>query len=209
MGCMTTNLEVLVMESHHGTAEQVITDLQGAGHQVHGCYDTVDRGFPCKGVEDPASCPIAQGLDVAVVVRRDVVPRPTALEAGVRCALRAGLPLVEQGTPVLDPYAPWLTRRVDIDGDVPSACVDAVDAGFASLRGHIERQCVRLMARAGHVGPLQCDIQRQGRKLHVQLTGPAVGKDVEQAISVRVLDAVRADGRTHPQVDASYTVAAV
>jgi hypothetical protein len=47
-------------------------------------------------------------------------------------------------------------------------------------------------------------IERRGRALHVSLSGPPVGKDVEHALAVRVADAVRAEHLPHTTLDVSY-----
>jgi len=49
-----------------------------------------------------------------------------------------------------------------------------------------------------------CRFVRDGQRLIVHLDGPPVGRGVEQAIAVRVLDAVWRSGRTYGDVDVSY-----
>ena len=201
---MTENLDVLVMESHRHYADVASTALEEAGHRVHRCYDPEESGFPCRGVTSPADCPIDRGVDVALLVRPRVMPHPTPLETGVACAVRAGVPVVEKGTESLDPFAGWITRRVD-GGTIADTCVEAVEAGWASLRERIERRTLHIVAGAGGPGPIQCAFERDGRRLRVRLSGPPLGKDTEQAVSIRVLDAVRAEGRHFDEIDVSYT----
>jgi hypothetical protein len=204
---MATTLDVLVMESSPGAADEAAAELGRAGHRLHRCYEVGERGFPCKGVRDPASCPIEQGLDVAVLVRPHISPRPSPLESGVRCALRAGVPLVENGREALDPFAPWIAARVGdhaADGIV-DACTEAAETVFGALLTRIQRRTLRTMAEAaGQPGPLGCALERHGRGLRVELSGPPVGKDVEHALAVRVMDAVRAEGRAFATVDVTY-----
>jgi hypothetical protein len=64
-------------------------------------------------VIDAEHCPLAAHADVALLVRDRVAPYPTPLEQGAMCAVRAGVPLVEDGSAALDPYEPWLAARVD------------------------------------------------------------------------------------------------
>jgi hypothetical protein len=115
-------LDILVIESHRGTATDAAHALEAAGHRVGRCHDPDSRGFPCRGVVDPSSCPLAARPDLALLVRSHVEPRPTPLEQGVSCALRAGVPLVEAGPATLDPYDPWLAARVRWADDVVGAC---------------------------------------------------------------------------------------
>jgi hypothetical protein len=204
---MATTLDVLVMESSPGAADEAAAALGRAGHRLHRCYEAGERGFPCRGVRDPVSCPIEQGVDVAVLVRPYISPRPSPLESGVSCALRAGVPLVEKGREALDPFAPWVTARVGdtVADGVVDACTEAVETVFGSLLAHIQRRTLRTMAdKAGRPGPLGCAVERHGRGLRVELSGPAIGKDVEHALAVRVADAVRAEGRAFPTVDVTY-----
>ena len=198
------------MESVPTAADEASAALARAGHRLHRCYEPGARGFPCAGVRDPSSCPIAQGVDVALLVRPHVAPRPTVLETGVSCALRAGVPLVEKGTETLDPFTPWLTARLGDDSvdSIVDACTEAARAAFGPLLSRIRRCVLQTMtALAASRGPVSCLIEPHGRGLHVRLSGPRVGKDVENALAVRVLDAVRDAGRSFPTVDVSYRVA--
>ena len=120
-----------VLESVPAAAERAAIALRGGGHRIHRCYEPGERGFPCKGVRDPAACPLEAGVDVAVLVRPRVAPRPTALETGVSCALRAGIPLVEQGREALDPFAPWVAARV---GDGPTGADGGLVDAWAGCR---------------------------------------------------------------------------
>jgi len=44
---------------------------------------------------------------IAVDVRQQPWPQPTAREAGVRCALRAGVPVVVTGRTLRHPFEGW------------------------------------------------------------------------------------------------------
>lgn len=121
-------LDVLLIESRPGSGAIDAGRLEAAGHRVHRCHPDTRPGleaplpardrYLCTGVT--AWCPLDDGVDVALLVRRRVMPRPVAREAGVSCALRAGVPVVEDGPAVLDPFEPWLAGRVA--GDVVAAC---------------------------------------------------------------------------------------
>jgi hypothetical protein len=208
---MVTTLDVLVIESHPGAADRTATALTHAGHRIHRCYGPGERGFPCRGVRDPTLCPLEQGVDVAVLVRPHLASRPTALESGVSCALRARVPLVEKGPEALDPFAPWVRARVaestgaGTGADIVDACVEAAETTYGELVDRIRRRTLRTMAvAAARPGPLDCAVERRGRSLHVSLSGPPVGKDVEHALAIRVADAVRAEHLPHTTLDITY-----
>ena len=116
-------LDVLVVENRPGVAADAVAALGRAGHRVHRCHDDDDRGFPCRGVVEPDTCPLVGAVDVTLVVRRGVTPRPTGLEHGVSCSLRSRVPVVEDGPTALDPFDGWLAGRVRTGQPV----VDAVE----------------------------------------------------------------------------------
>jgi hypothetical protein len=200
---MTKPLDVLVIESHLGAAASAVHALEAAGHHVHRCHDDDSHGFPCRGVIDPAGCPLARHIDVALLVRRRVFPRPTALEQGATCAIRAGVPVVEAGPAALDPYEPWLAARVE--GDVVGACEAATDTAIGELRLDILRLAAPILFGASiPASQTACRIEPEMTRLHVQFDLPvAVAPAVKQALAVRVLDAVRGAGRTYGPVEVS------
>lgn len=203
---------MLLIESDPGVGATDAELLAAAGHRVHRCYpvrDPEEGHVPlrdrhlCLGVTE-GLCPLRDGVDVALLVRRRAVTRPTAAEAGVSCALRAGVPVVEDGPDLLDPYEPWLAGRVD-HGDVVASCERVVDADLQRLHHDIARRIGPVCDAAGLTpDDLRCRFETDGTRLRVVLTGPTVGRFVEQALAVRVLDAVRGIGRTFGQVDVGY-----
>jgi hypothetical protein len=211
IGGMTRPLDVLVIESHRGAAASAVSALESAGHHVHRCYDEDDSlGFPCRGVVNREDCPLVRHTDVALLVRRRVTPRPTSLEQGATCALRAGVPLVEAGPAILDPYEPWLAARADDDADVVATCEAASDAALGELRREILRLVSPILFGAGIVtSQAGCRIEPQANRLQVQFDLPVpVAPGVKQALAVRVLDAVRGAGRTYGPVQVSVHDAA-
>jgi hypothetical protein len=207
---MTSTLDVLVIESQPGAADHAADALTGAGHRTHRCYGPDEWGFPCQGVRDPASCPIEGGIDVAVLVRPRLMPRPTELETGVSCALRAGIPLVEQGPEALDPFAPWVAARVPTTGgSFVDACTEAAETVFDQLVERIRQRTLRTMATAtSRPGPLGCTIERRGGGVRVELSGPPIDPAVEHALAVRVHDAVTAEHFPHTTLDITYRATA-
>lgn len=199
-----TELDVLVVESRPGAARQEIETLEAAGHRIHRCHEPHEPGFPCRSVSGAAPCPLDEGIDVGLLVRRGVAPRATDHEHGVSCLIRAGVPVVEEGSTILDPYEGYVTRVV---GDVAAACDAAVDDAYAPLREAISVRIERLLVGAGHgASDVEATFQRHGTDLRIHLVGPQVPEAVRQAIGVRVLDALRGAGRTFGNVDVDYTI---
>lgn len=205
---MTRPLNVLVIESRVHAADDPVRALEAAGHTVLRCQDDL-ADFPCRGLLAAADCPLAHEPDVALLVRPRLDPHMTPREVGVVCALRAGIPLVESGPEHLDPYEPWVTRRVR-DGDVVAACEAAVDDALDVLRREILRRAAPTLAAAGiRVSMAACQVEPHGRRLHVRFELPsAVSDEQVQALAVRVHDAVRTGGRTYGQVDVSVATTA-
>jgi hypothetical protein len=208
---MTKKLDVLLIEARAGDGAMDADRLEAAGHRVHRCWSAPE---PTEGAAPPeetslcvgvtsGSCPVDDGIDVALLVRRRITRRPTANEAGVSCALRAGIPVVENGPEILDPFEPWLTARVG--DDVAASCVEAVERGFEPLRLDIRDRIHGVLVAAG-VDPdaVESEVTYLHPRLTVQLSGPAVSTQVQQALGVRVLDAVRSSNRTYGQVDVAY-----
>lgn len=193
-----TVLDVLVVESDPHAAEGTVAALEAAGHVVHRCHDDGSHGFPCRGVTDPTSCPVAGDIDVAVAVRRRVHPRPTRLEDGLRCALRVGIPVIERGPDILDPFGPWVVRRVHADADVPLACVDVAAGQPDPLAQRIAEELERrLLARGLRTDGLRCAVVRNGGVADVHIDGAgSADRGLVQTLAVRALDVVRAAGHT-------------
>jgi hypothetical protein len=205
---MTKPLDVLVIESHRGAAAAAVHDLEAAGHHVLRCHDEDSPGFPCRGVIDAAQCPLAWHTDVALLVRGRVTPRPTALEQGATCAIRAGVPLVEAGPAALDPFERWLVARVD--DDVVATCEAASDAALGELRLEILRLVAPVLFAAGIAADRTvCRLEPGDTRLNVRLDLPVtVSPAVRQALGVRVLDAVRGAGRTFGPVQVTVSTEA-
>jgi hypothetical protein len=204
---MTRSLDVLIMESQRGAARAAEEALLAAGHTVHRCHEADDRGFPCVGVTRPEDCPMDQRVDVALLVRPHVDPRPTPLEEGVSCAIRAGVPLVEDGSDLLDPFDPWVAERIATEMDVVAACTLAAERALDPLRADIlERLSILLTGRGVRPDQVECRLIRHGQSLAVELEVPGVvDQRLQQAMAVRVLDAVRASHRTYGEVDVHVT----
>ena len=208
---MTTTLDVLLLESQSRAGDAASAVLEAAGHRVQRCFDEPSFGFPCRGMLDPRECPVERPVDVALLVRRRVAPRPTPYEGGVRCAIRAGVPIVEYGTELFDPYAPWVGTRIESIADVVPACVAAAQQTLAPLRRAITDQ-IRALLDAAEVDreAVRQIIDTNGPSMVVHLHLPApVSRSLEQALAVRVLDAVRSHGRTLGSIDVAIHAPAI
>jgi hypothetical protein len=199
---MTKPLDVLIIESQPGVAAGATAALERRGHHVHRCYSQL-TSFPCRGVTDSGSCPVDLPVDVALVVRPRVSPHPTPFESGVACAIRAGVPIVEDGPQMLDPFEPWVAARVRPDDDIADVCIRTAEDAWQPLCAAVHRH-VRALLLAADVSPDELDVwvQRDGMQLVVHLDAPApVTRGLRHALGVRVLDAVRSLGRTYGSVD--------
>lgn len=198
---MTNPLAVLVLESHDGVAAAVAEKLEAAGHQIFRCHEPGAANFPCAALTDGGTCPLDTGIDVAVTARTRS-PWPTAREDGVACALRAGVPVVEvnDGTP-----SPFLGRTFPECADVVTSCEAAARTRFESLERDVVRRLAPLASRKG-IAPddLSCEVHKHGEALEVRVVGPVVPMALQQAFSVRVLDAVRVARLPHGEVSVGY-----
>jgi hypothetical protein len=199
---MNGTLDVLVLENGPGGARDAIDELEAAGHRVHRCHELGAASFPCRGVVDPSDCPLEGPIDVALLVRHHVHPQPSPLEDGVACALKAGVPVVEEGPGILDPYDPWITGRVE-GTTVVQACENAVAAAFQPLVDDVLARCALVLSTAG-IDPTEvsCRMELAWPRLlvHLEVPGP-VSRGVREALAVRALDAVRATRRTFDTVN--------
>jgi hypothetical protein len=200
---MPQRLDILMLESHAHAGDDTAAALEDAGHRVLRCHDDPEQPFPCRGLTDPDGCPLDGHVDVAVVAQRGRDPWPTALESGVRCAIRADVPVVESGTGVFDPYGRWVAARVPINGDIVAACSDTVRQQFDAVRGLIGSRIEKLLDLE-EIDPsdTSCWFDETDASLdvHIELPKP-VSRGMEEALAVRVLDGIRARGRTYARLD--------
>lgn len=103
-------MKVLIVESEPGVAEGTEAVLSEAGHEIVRCHVPRWQAVPCVGVD--GVCPIAAGVDVAVLARNRASSEPSVLEDGIRCAIRERVPIVEVGPAGVNPYAEWTTARI-------------------------------------------------------------------------------------------------
>lgn len=197
-------LDIMLVESRQGAADGAVAELTAAGHRVHRCHEHGAASFPCAGVLEHDRCPIDRGVDVALLVRREGSAEQTVWEHGVSCALRAGVPVVEDGPAESDPYAAWIAARVD-GSSVATAVESAVERAFDPLIRAIEA-CTRRLIESAHIDPTDVSwvVESRGHGLAIHLDGPRMTRQLEQAIAVRVLDALHGSQQTYGQVDVSF-----
>ncbi|MCZ7531485.1 MAG: hypothetical protein M5U31_14820 [Acidimicrobiia bacterium] len=121
-------LGVLVVEADPGVADLVSAELAAAGHRVLSCHEPDAAAFPCAGLTEGGSCPLAGGsVDVVLDMRALPRSKPAVTEIGITCSLREGLPLVVAGTPALNPFERHATATVHSDDprDIVDACEEA------------------------------------------------------------------------------------
>ncbi len=198
---MGTSLNLLVLESHAGVADHSIEALEAAGHRVHRCHDG-GRAFPCVGVTSPHECPIDRHVDAALLVRRGVAPATTPLEDGVPCALRAGIPVVEDGTDLLDPYAEHITTRVTTDESVVDACERAVVESMQPLEADVAAALVPVLEVNGmHAGEVGVRLEPLGELLRIHLDAVGLPPMLVGQLSVKAVDTVRAMRRSWATIE--------
>jgi hypothetical protein len=190
-------LEILLVESHPHRGDLTVEALTGAGHHVHRCSEHPNDGFSCRGMARPSMCPIDTGpIDVTVVCRGTAAVRSTRYEQGVRCAVRVGIPVVEESRSPFDPWAELTVERVEGDSEVVDACARASTVTSWSLAAAVRERIERLLrAAAIDPGVVAIACERHGSDLDVTLRVPGeASRALRHALSVRVLDAVRGSG---------------
>lgn len=198
---MSTSLNLLVLESHSGVADRSIEALEAAGHRVHRCHEG-GRAFPCVGVTTPHECPIDHHVDAALLVRRGVAPATTPLEDGVPCALRAGIPVVEDGTDLLDPYAEHITTRVATGESVVDACERAVVEAMQPLEADVAAALVPFLEANGmHAGEVGVRLEPLGDALRIHLHTGDLPPTLVGQLSVKAVDTVRAMRRSWSAIE--------
>ena len=189
---MSKPLNVLLLESHPWVGEAAAQHLARDGHQVHRCHEKGDAGFACVGLGADHNCPIDGHIDAAVLVRADGSAVPTPHEDGVRCAIRAGVPVVEVSGDGPDPFAEWIALHAD-ESSVTAACVTAVELAKQPLVAAVLTKIGPLLDEAGfEPDSIECHIRTDFPDLDVDLRVPGrVDRALEQALGVRAYDALR------------------
>jgi hypothetical protein len=189
-------MRMLLVESVDGLGAAERASLEAAGHTVLSCFE------PGSGLEDMCTawngqggCPLdSHDIDVAVLVRGEDDGRPVPREDGVRCAARAGIPVVEVGRSAGDPFARLLAARADAS-DVVETAVEAAEGAMHALEAAIVGRVDGAVRHAGlDPAAATCHAARHGTALDVRVSvpgGSALTQTQKEAIAVRAFDAVR------------------
>lgn len=188
-------MRILVVEQGQGQGTAVAAELRDAGHEVRTCFG--EHTWPCAALTEEG-CPIEQagGVD-AVVAVRPAGGTPTAVEAGLTCALRRHLPVVVVGDPGPLADRPEVTRS---DRDVVAA-TEAAATGPQPVHSAVAlAELERLLAAHGVTGAVpRAVVHRRAGRLKVTLaTGVPVDQHTADTIAVRVTGELRA---LDPHVD--------
>ena len=187
------SLNVMVLESERGAADDAARDLTEAGHVVLRCHDAGAPAFPCRGIEDPSTCPLqSHHVDVALTVRSRPRSQPAPQEDGVRCALMHRVPLVVAGSPVLDPYEQYEALVVDRSADVVGAC-EAVAAAELKPHSRVAGEALVAFGPAGGDGAAAAaSVTRREGRLRVSVSGlDALAPRQRDAAIVRMVAKLR------------------
>jgi len=196
------SLNVMVLESEHGAADEARAELVEAGHVVLQCHDRGRPTFPCRGIVDAESCPLnSHTVDVALTVRSRVRSQPAPSEDGVRCALMARVPLIVAGPSALDPYEGFETRVLDRTYGVVETCEAAAGAELVAYARRAEAvisDCIGAhRAWSARVG-----VTRRSGGLRVRVTGlDAATRQERQTAVVRIVGALRRLDRAARTID--------
>jgi hypothetical protein len=196
-------LNVMVLQSERGAADQAALELTQAGHLVLRCHEPGASAFPCRGVEDQSSCPLRSHIvDVAVTVRSRPRSQPAPQEDGVRCALMHHVPLVVAGPAVLDPYEGYEALVLDRDGDVVGAC-EEVAAAELPRHSRVASEALRTtQAMEDTQSSARASVTRRGGSLLVSVSGlEGLASRRREAAVVRMLAKLREFDSTARGID--------
>ena len=184
------SLNVMVLESEPDAANIAGQELREAGHTVLSCHDAGQAPFPCRGVTQPATCPLlSHKVDVALVVRIGTRAQPTLGEDGARCALVHRVPLVVAGAPLFDPFDEFASRTLDRTYDVVETCEQAAGAPIAALSDRATLVLGELVAR---LPDARAEVTRRAGRLDVHISnGQAMTRHERAQVSVRIMMTLR------------------
>jgi len=196
------SLNVMVLESENGAADEARAELLEAGHVVLRCHERGQPTFPCRGIVNAASCPLSShAVDVVLTVRSRVRSQPAPSEDGVRCALMAHVPLVVAGPSALDPYDGFETRVLDRTYDVVETCESAAGAELRAYARHAE-SVLADSPGADRAWSARVTVTRHAGGLRVRVAGldDATRKERRSAV-VRIVGALRQFDRDARTID--------
>jgi hypothetical protein len=196
------SLNVMVLESEYGAADEARAELVEAGHVVLRCHERGQPTFPCRGVVDAASCPLNSHIvDVALTVRSRVRSQPAASEDGVRCALLKHVPLVVAGPSALDPYEGFETRAIDRTYGVVETCEAAAEAELVTYARRAEAVLGDCLG-VDRASSARVSVTRRSGGLRVRVAGlDDATRHERQTAVVRIVGALRQLDRAARTID--------
>jgi hypothetical protein len=195
-------MKVLVNESEGGAADRAVAQLESQGHEVLRCHERGEGPFPCAGLRPGHVCPLRDpGIDVAVTVRAAPRSRPSLLEDGIACALRARVPVVVAGQTLLNPYEGF---GVDVvEGQHVVGAVERI--AMAPSPGHSQVATNALLdALHREPGDAIAVAYRRRSGVRVELEGvPTIERSAVKAAVPKVIAALREYDRDTQRIDVS------
>ena len=179
--------------------------LVAAGVDVQRCRPSGAADYACAGMPNGHGCPLEQaGTDVAIAVRPPVGGPVTDLEAGVRCALRLGVPVTVVGGSDGASYLPWVASEARVPGDLIPAIEEAARQGRAQLSDPACRVARQALGPAGKGCAIEVRVDYAVDRLRadVQVAAPLDAR-MRERIAVRVAGALRPRARWARGVDVS------
>ncbi|NLV54936.1 MAG: hypothetical protein GXY13_04910 [Acidimicrobiales bacterium] len=211
-------LTVLLLESRPDGAAVEAERLAAAGHRVARCHEhrpagpdsasagsDPDAWTPCTALTH-GTCPLDSWVDVALLAH-DVPGSRHEPANGLGCAVRAGVPVVEQVDAEGDPD-PWIDRQATRDRVVDACEVAAVES-YAPIVERLRETAAPLLEPLG-VDPADVDATFEvdgaiaDGAVVIRITGPELPGRVAEALSERAIAALRDSGRRMRTADAGY-----
>jgi hypothetical protein len=199
-------LQVLVVESSPGAADDACDELVAAGHEVRRCFDRDAEPFPCNGIAEGRKCPFDDGrVDVAISVRQFPHARTSSMEDGLRCAIRKRVPVVLAGANVNSPYANYATETLGGTTGVVATCERAASAPLPAHTAAATRVAVEATRDARLAAVPQAVVRQRGTALVVEIFGAGgLTPAAKTVVSARVLVALRELDDYHPVIDTVF-----
>lgn len=199
-------LQVLVVESSPGAADDACDELTAAGHTVRRCYARDAKPFPCNGIAEGEQCPFDDGgVDVAIGVRRFPHARTSSMEDGLRCAIRKRVPVVLAGANVLSPYVDYAAETTEHTRRVVATCERVAAAPLPAHTAAATRVAVDATRDARLATVPQAVVRQRGNALVVETFGAGgLSPAAKTVVSARVLVALRELDDYHRVIDTVF-----
>lgn len=181
-------MRILLVASRPSDATSVESSLLDAGHTVTTCHD--GAGGPCRGIDDPHTCPLESSVDVAVVAR-SASGESSPLTMGAVCATQHRVGVVE-----VDPVDPATDRLYEM--------ADAAEKAICDQYADTVRTLVRQALPPGTATVV--DVARHDLDVHVSVL---LDRRVDPLTTAAVADRARAAVRRHDRFARVIDVAVV